>query len=160
MIRKYIEGDLDQCMELWRDFDRVHLEASSYFFRQPSEEEMFARHNKYAASKDSLIVVSDEGHLLSGFIAGVFRMTPQVNLLRDRKILDIHALSVLPGYQDRKTALGLFDFIFNLAKKEGVLDVEGSIWAFNEKAMSFVEKIGFKVQSRKYGYHLEGKGLE
>ncbi|MBN1523384.1 MAG: GNAT family N-acetyltransferase [Spirochaetales bacterium] len=154
MIRPYEKKDSEACMALWAVFDKALLEESEYFFREPMPKQIMERHKKYSQGRDSMFLVCEKEGEIAGFILGMMRKTPSVALLRDRTILEIHALSVLEKYQGRGIAGELMETALEFARKQKVQDVESQLWVFNTVTEKLFIKYGFKVQSRKYRFHI------
>ena len=45
----------------------------------------------------------------------------------------------------------LYNYVIDFARKSGCYNVTLNVWAGNDGAMKFYERIGFKVQKNRYG---------
>lgn len=154
MIRPYIDSDKPALLNLWEEFDREHIRRSERIFRLPDAGERDRRHEKYAHGTDPLLLVCEDNGELSGFLAGQFRRTPDVALLRERTILELHAIYVEPRERDGDRSEALVRAALNAGKARCADEAVCHIWAFNTRAEALVERMGFSVMSRKYGIPL------
>jgi len=155
MIRPARPGDRDALLVLWEGFDRFHASLSDYYFRTPAEEEVLARHTRYMEREDSLYLVHDSDGPLSGFICGQWRRTPQVCLLKERLILELHAVFVAGENRSDGICRALIEKAADLARRKGTDDVEVLIWNFNDRIQKIVREAGFRRISGKYGLPLK-----
>ncbi|MDC7224886.1 MAG: GNAT family N-acetyltransferase [Spirochaetales bacterium] len=153
-IRDVRPGDEAALRELWRAFDSYHFSRSDYYFKEPEEREMDKRHRRYLSGKGSLYLLVEGAEGPVGFICGMRRTTPSVTLLKERRILELHAIAVAPGERGRGVAKALIGSAAERARAEGLSDLEVAIWNFNDPVQALVESLGFARISGKYGRRL------
>ncbi len=157
MIRTGTSADFGSMEGLWDGFDQSHVARSSYLFRRPSREEKLFRHKKYSEGPAAffLLYFDDAGDpsVPVGFIAGQFRATPDVTLLRAHSLLELHAIFVRPESRGSEAADALLGAAVREAEARSVDDVVCHIWAFNETAEALVLRAGFTRSSSKYSLH-------
>lgn len=156
MIREYREPDREKMMELWRLFDRVHIDAMPERFREPSEEQRALRHDKYAAGMRGaarpayFMLVSEEGGAVNGFVCGVIRETPDVALLVKSVVVELHAVYVRNGWRKGRVSAELVRHALQNGKQKGAETAVCHIWNFNAAARKHIERLGFMGVSAKY----------
>lgn len=156
MIRSYRADDLAFVLDLWAEFDRFHVASDPSRFRIPGDDERLTRHLHYTADAESFLLVADAGSALSGFIAGTFRKTPAVALLRDASIQELHAIFVLPDTRTESVGSELVRAALALGRTRRALEAVCHIWSFNDPAAAMVRKLGFYRQSSKYAFRFSG----
>ncbi|HNY17338.1 MAG TPA: GNAT family N-acetyltransferase [Treponemataceae bacterium] len=156
MIREYRQSDRESMMELWRLFDRVHIDAMPERFREPSEEQRALRHDKYAAGpRDAgrpshFMLVAEEGGAVNGFVCGAIRETPDVALLVNSVVIELHAVYVRNGWRKGRVSAELVRRALSIGKENGAETAVCHIWNFNAAARRHVERLGFRGVSAKY----------
>ncbi|MDA3850325.1 MAG: GNAT family N-acetyltransferase [Spirochaetaceae bacterium] len=156
MIRPYKKSDLEDCMTLWKIFDDTHLSQSAYYFKEPTQKEREIRHGKYTGESNKMFLVCQEKDRIVGFVLGELRLIPDVALLKRRYIMEIHGIAILESWRNSKTAGQLIQGALDFGKEKGAQDVEGHLWSFNHRVEELINGFGFTLQSKKYGYRIDG----
>jgi ribosomal protein S18 acetylase RimI-like enzyme len=149
-----LTNGLEPILDLWKAFDDYHRDLSPYYFKQPTEEERVKRHKRYIENRDSLYLVCLIDDYIVGFICGQWRKTPNVCLLKERNILELHGIYISPDYQNYGCAGKLLDRAISLAHEARTDDIELFTWDFNEAVLKLLSNSGFKKISTKYGLSL------
>jgi ribosomal protein S18 acetylase RimI-like enzyme len=150
MIRSVKGEDWAGLDPLWQTFDKSHYSQSDYYFHPPSETERLERHRRYLDREESLYLLAEEKGLIVGFICGVRRTTAGVCLLQERKILELHGIAINQETRGQGWASMLIQKAREIAREEGLSDLEVAIWDFNLPIQRIVTDLGFKRISGKY----------
>ena len=157
MIRPCISADEKSLLALWNGFDNYHCSLSDYYFQRPTADEQINRHQKYMDNKHSLYLLCEiEGEII-GFICGIWRKTPSACLVRERLILELHAIYI--ESENRNSGYGklLIQEAVKKAKRRKVNDVEVHIWNFNSPVIDVIKELQFHQISGKYGLTIHEK---
>lgn len=153
MVRPCTPADEGPLLSLWETFDDLHCAHSSYYFRPPTQQERMDRHRRYL-EENSFYLLYEYETRIAGFICGGWRQTPQVSLLRERFILELHGLCVSDEFRGRGFAKALIGAAVQEGRKRGVDDMEVHIWEFNTAVKDLMRDQGFRLISGKYGLSL------
>ena len=93
-------------------------------------------------------VVADEEDNVAGYAFCIIRITEETKALVGRKYLYIDDFCVDPQYRKAGVGRFLMEKVLEEAKKSDVSSIELNVWEFNEGAIKFYEKCGFKTQKR------------
>lgn len=106
-------------------------------------------------SEDYLSLTAKKGDTALGFAVAKLRTTPDNPLLRENRTFFIEEIFVLPAYRHQKIGERLFKEIEAQGKMQGVKRIDLNVWAFNEGALRFYEKLGMNVQRLIYEKEIE-----
>ncbi|MGN0173104.1 MAG: GNAT family N-acetyltransferase [Acutalibacteraceae bacterium] len=98
--------------------------------------------------KPIFVYVNEENNVL-GYAFCVMQQQINNNILTDIKTLYIDDLCVNENTRGQHIGKSLYNFVLDYAKKTGCYNVTLNVWACNENALKFYEKMGLKPQ--KYG---------
>lgn len=98
--------------------------------------------------KPIFVYVNEENNVL-GYAFCVMQQQINNNILTDIKTLYIDDLCVDENTRGQHIGKSLYNFVLDYAKKTGCYNVTLNVWACNENALKFYEKMGLKPQ--KYG---------
>jgi GNAT superfamily N-acetyltransferase len=154
MIRPCCPADEASLLLLWEVFDDLHFDHSPYYFRKPSREERVRRHRKYRRENGLYLIYEHEG-TPAGFVCGEWRQTPDVALLAERTVLELHAICVEDRFRDKGWGKALIEAAVRQAREKQINDVEAHIWDFNSSVINMMQNLGFRSLSGKYGLTLD-----
>lgn len=94
------------------------------------------------------IAVDDprDGAKIRGYAFCVFQRRADDNILTDVKSLYIDDLCVDETERGKGVGRALYEFVLAFAKSSGCYNVTLNVWACNESARRFYEKLGLKAQ--------------
>ena len=119
-----------------------HLGRPDYF----KESVKYTKEELLIKIKDDLnpIFVYVENEECLGYIFLVDETISNHQLLTDRKTLYIDDLCVMESNRGLGIGKKLYEFTKEYAKEKGYYNVTLNVWACNEKAIKFYEKLGLK----------------
>ncbi len=155
-IREAVREDMDQLDKLYSQVDELHRQAYPGRFRKP---EIAGRPEAYylerIQAQDALLLVAELDGQVIGFAEGYLRSAPDIPVLQQRSWLMIDSVAVDQNHRGHGAGKALFDGLEARANKRGITEIELNVYAFNQKAIGFYEKLGFEVISQTMG---KGKG--
>jgi ribosomal protein S18 acetylase RimI-like enzyme len=101
------------------------------------------------------LFVAESGESILGFAHAAIRETPDIPLFVPRRYAVLIDLVVRSGYQKRGIGRTLVDKAQAWAIAQRVTSIELNVFEFNENAISFYEKLGYRTLSRKMSKDLE-----
>ena len=149
MIRYAQTKDIPRIMELLRQVNLVHYEGRPDIFKlgtkyTPEElEEILADGNR------PILVYTDENDAVLGYAFCLYQQHVGSNLMTDIKTLYIDDLCVDENQRGKHVGTALYDAVVKMARDAGCYNLTLNVWACNEGARRFYEKLGLVPQ--KYG---------
>lgn len=149
-IRRATEADLEGLNRLLRQVLEVHHEGRPDLFKSGAkkytDEELIAiLHDE---NTPVFAAVDENGYML-GYAFCVFIRHKDNNILTDVKTLYIDDLCVDECTRGTGVGRALYNHVLSFAKEQGCYNVTLNVWACNESAKRFYEKLGLVPQ--KYG---------
>ena len=149
-IRTALRSDLDAIYTIFSQADTLHREAHPEIFRKvddPAEIKDFLLTG--IKSDDAVIFVADlsgdtRGDIIGAVIAWV-RHTPDVPLLVPRVYLSVDNLIVDEKYQHQGVGKALMERVHEWASARALKTIHLTVWDFNQGALTFYEKLGYKM---------------
>lgn len=92
------------------------------------------------------IFVYVENDSLLGYAFCIHRQFIENNILTDIKTLYIDDLCVDEASRGKGIGTALYNYVLDYAKKQDCYNVTLNVWAFNEQALAFYQKIGMSIQ--------------
>ena len=145
-IRRAKYEDMQGINTLLRQVLMVHHEGRSDIFKPNAKKYTDDELKKLIANNNTPIFVCVEGDDVLGYAFCVFEQHINNNILTDIKTLYIDDLCVDENVRGKHIGKHLYENVVNFAKEFGCYNVTLNVWACNEKAMGFYEKMGLKVQ--------------
>ena len=145
-IRKLVESDYDQVIELYTQLDEFHVQARPDCFVHREKEKMYPKdaflHTlAYPGSRD---LGAFEGDRLIGFVSAT--LWEESNMRKDLKTVCLDNIYVLPSYRRRGIAAKRFAEVEAWAKEQGAIRLELHTWDFNKGAIAMYKAMGMTPQ--------------
>jgi putative hydrolase of the HAD superfamily len=148
LIREATLEDYESLAPLFAEGDALHREALPHIFRQP---EGPPRARPYFAS----IVTSEEACILLAQVRGqvvglvqvLLRETPAIPLLVPRRYAVIDNIVVAKDSRHSGVGRALMEQAQGWAEEQGATLIELNVWAFNQGASLFYERLGYTIAS-------------
>lgn len=145
-IRFATKQDVGGILALLRQVGRVHHLGRPDIFRNNAQ--------KYSASQvlDMLdkpktpIFVAAEGETVLGYCFCMIRTYEKDPVMSERTELYIDDLCVDENNRGKGIGKALYDTVYKYAKMRKCGSITLNVWACNENAVKFYEKLGLKVQ--------------
>jgi len=96
-------------------------------------------------SRPVFAAIDENGEML-GYAFCIFQQYLHNNILTDIRTLYIDDLCVDEHCRGQHIGQALYQFVLDFARESGCYNVTLNVWACNESAMAFYEKMGLKPQ--------------
>ena len=146
MMRRAIEGDIPQILELLRQVNLVHYNARPDVFKKATKYTEKELESIICDQNRPIFVHEDEFGIVNGYCFCVFIEQRGSNLLQDMKTLYIDDLCVDENVRGKGVGKKLYEYVVDHAKKEGYYNLTLNVWSCNENALRFYEKMGLVPQ--------------
>jgi diamine N-acetyltransferase len=153
-VRRAAAGDYAALSELFDEIDGLHRARLPHVFREPGAA---ARQEHFAAlmlDESTPLWVAEAGGELVGFVQAIVRDAPDMPVLVPRRYAIVDSIAVKAGYQGRGIGRLLMDTAQEWAAANGATSVELNVYEFNETAIAFYERLGYRSLSRKMSKEL------
>lgn len=145
-IRKLVESDYDQVIELYAQLDEFHVKARPDCFVHRGKEKIYPKdafvHN--LAYPGGLELGVFDGDLLVGITRAT--LWEESIMRKDLKTVCLDNIYVLPEYRRRGIAAMLFAEVESWAREQGAVRLELHTWDFNKDAIAMYEAMGMTPQ--------------
>lgn len=145
-IRKLVESDYDQVIELYTQLDEFHVQARPDCFVHREKDKIYPKdafiHN--LAYPGGLELGVFDGDLLVGIVRAT--LWEESIMRKDLKTVCLDDIFVLPAYRRRGIAAKLFAEVEAWAKEQGAIRLELHTWDFNKGAIAMYEAMGMTPQ--------------
>lgn len=145
-IRKLVESDYDQVIELYAQLDEFHVQARPDCFVHREKDTIYPKdafvHN--LAYPGGLELGAFDSDKMVGFISAT--LWEESNMRKDLKTVCLDNIYVLPSYRRRGIAAKLFAEVESWAKEQGAIRLDLHTWDFNKSAIAMYEAMGMTPQ--------------
>ncbi|MFK5884110.1 MAG: GNAT family N-acetyltransferase [Candidatus Izemoplasma sp.] len=145
LIRDVNKKDFEKLNELFMQIDFIHSEAHPDLFNQPVKH---ARSDEYLISifqnDKQKLIVAIEDNMIVGLAIAAIESAPDVPLFKKRMWLTISTIIVDEDHRGKGIGKMLLGDLYRWAKKKNINEVELTVFAFNESAIEFYKKNGFR----------------
>lgn len=146
-IRRANARDLDGINRLLLQVLTVHHEGRPDLFKggvkKYTDDELLGI---LADDRTPVFAAVDEQEYLLGYAFCVFQQHIGHNILTDVRTLYIDDLCVDETCRGQHVGKALYNYVLAFAKEQGCYNVTLNVWACNDSAMRFYEKMGLKPQ--------------
>ena len=147
-LRQVRRDDFQQLCEIYQQIHDIHVESIPNVFKkaQALSQEYF---DALLANENVHFVVAEEGDILVGLCISELRPSNDIPVLRKRTLLSVESVGVREGWKGKRVGTKLFADAEKFARKNRADDMVLNVYDFNENAIHFYEKVGFKSLSRR-----------
>lgn len=146
VIRRAAESDINAINKLLYEVNQVHSDLRPDLFKpggkKYSDEELKAI---IADDARPIFVAEQEGNVV-GYAFCVHQQHIGHQNLTDIKTLYIDDLCVDEAVRHAHVGRQLYEYVIDYAKRQGYYNVTLNVWAGNDNAARFYDKMGLKVQ--------------
>lgn len=146
IIRRAENKDLDSINKLLCQVLMVHHNGRPDIFKPDAKKYNDNELLEIIADDNKPIFVADENGEVLGYAFCVFQQHIGNNILTDIKTLYIDDLCVDEECRGKHIGRKLYEYVLDFAKTEGCYNVTLNVWALNESALKFYEKMGLVPQ--------------
>jgi len=154
-VRKATDNDYVTVCELFDEIDALHRDNLPHVFQKPSGA---AREQAYysglIADENVGFFVASTDEKLIGFVHAFVRDTPAIPILVPKRYAIVDCIVVKSGLQNQGIGRILMDKVEEWALAKGATSIDLNVYEFNETAISFYEKLGYRTLSRKMSKEL------
>ncbi len=155
-IREARREDYNGLCAVIKELDAMHADAIPRFFRHF---EGAARSPEWFAdaldNPDSLLLVAEREGAIIGFLWGLVRSSPDTPMHVPRRWLLVDMLGVAETYRGQGIGRALMEHAHDWARRQGIAEVELSVYEFNQGAMAFYAELGYTTIVRRLWRGLE-----
>ncbi|MCI9402732.1 MAG: GNAT family N-acetyltransferase [Oscillospiraceae bacterium] len=147
MVRRADAGDIPAVLKLLVQVNMVHHNGRPDLFKGPATK--YTREQLldiFADEHTPVFVCTDELGTVLGYAFCILKQLTDDNIMTDVKTLYIDDLCVDENIRGRHVGRTLYDHVTDYARSLGCYNVTLNVWALNDSAMTFYEKLGMKVQ--------------
>lgn len=148
MVRPATQSDLLRINELRRQVNDLHVAGRPDVFRPGFSQELQDHVNILFAGEDREILVAEAEGVIVGFACLRYVDRPESPYRNAIKYVEIEEIGVDAACQRQGAGRLLTDAVRSRAREMGYSRVELNMWEFNENALAFYERIGFRTYRR------------
>ncbi len=145
-IRKAIETDIEQIDKLLYEVHKIHSDVRPDLFKKGAKKYTDDELKEIIVNPKTPVFVAMSGVELVGYAFCIHQQHLNNNNMTDVKTLYIDDLCVDEKARGQHVGKQLYEYVLNYAKTNGYYNITLNVWAWNESALKFYEKIGLKVQ--------------
>ena len=150
-VRRAAHADTETLARLHAFMQALHATALPQFFKQPASHTFPAsRFAELLESLNSVILLAEIDGKAAGYLYADTSPAMETSSTYALERLWIHHISVDPAYQGQGAGTALIEAARQEACTRGITTVALSTWAFNDRAIRFLEKQGFET----YNYRM------
>jgi ribosomal protein S18 acetylase RimI-like enzyme len=154
-VREATADDYGSMCELFNEIDALHRDHLPRIFQQPPGA---PREKDYylglLADENVALLVAESGSDLVGYVHAIIKDAPAFPILVPRRYAVVDAVVVRSGSQFHGIGRRLMDEVQAWAIAKGATSIELNVYEFNEPAISFYERLGYRTLSRKMSKEL------
>lgn len=145
-IRRAAQSDLQGINKLLYEVHKVHSDLRPDLFKAGAKKYRDDEVRNIIADDSRPVFVAEKDGEILGYAFCVHKQHLNDYSLTDIQTLYIDDLCVDEAVRGAHIGSLLYEYVLAYAKKNGYYNVTLNVWAGNDKAMRFYEKLGLKVQ--------------
>lgn len=144
MIKATI-NDIDNLVPLYLSLNQYHYNNIDDYYKEYTKAKVIKLINRAIGSeKRDIYIAKSESTNVMGLVEIHFRSIEDDIELLDKEYIEIVSVIVNKDYRGKGIGTKLLDFVHNLAKDYDKQYLELKVYDFNDSAIKFYEKNGFK----------------
>ena len=144
-IRRATESDAQRINDLLFQVAEIHAAGRPDIFKGGTKKYTDRELIDIISNDETPIFVAcDDDGLVVGYAFCIYKRVRGSNLLCDGDSLYIDDLCVDGAFRGNHLGTALYDHVLKAAKYSGCSRVTLNVWAFNQSAVKFYEKLGMK----------------
>lgn len=154
-IRRAAEKDMDRILGLLTQVLEIHADARPDIFIHGTTK--YTREELGDILKDDscpVYVAADEQDEVMGYVFCVYKEQPHSTNMVPFRSIYIDDLCVDRKYRGQHIGEQLFEYVKDLARREGCYEVTLNVWEGNDSAIAFYRKMGLKTMKTVMEYVL------
>lgn len=155
IIEKAKKEQAAEVVELLKYICEIHRKGRPDIFvsDQPKYDEEDVK--RLIDEKDTFILTAAEDGKVAGYVIAELIDGSRHPHMRSVKTLYIDDICVAPDFAHKGVGTALFEEAKKLGKELGCIRIDLNVWAFNEDAIKFYEKMGMTVSRMYMEYKLD-----
>ena len=145
-IRRAELRDIPALDRLLYEVHRVHSDVRPDLFRAGAKKYTDAHLAVILQDEKTPVFVAEAAGTLVGYAFCIHKQFVNDNSMTDVKTLYIDDLCVDEAARGQHVGTQLYDYVLAFARRHGYYNVTLNVWADNENAVKFYEKVGLKIQ--------------
>ena len=158
-IRKATANDYDNLCELFNEIDTLHRVNLPDIFQKPNGA---AREKDYylglVANENIGLFVVEMDQKLIGFVHVLVRDTPVFPVIIPQHYAVIDGIAVKSEFQNHGIGKMLMEKAQEWATTNAAVFIELNVYEFNKNAISFYERLGYQISSRRMRKKIDKAG--
>jgi ribosomal protein S18 acetylase RimI-like enzyme len=154
-IREVNAADYENLFDLFDEIDSLHRDNLPRRFKKANGP---AREKGYflglIENENHGLFIAEMGEKLVGFAHVIINDAPPFPIVVPRRFAILDSIVVKASYQKHGVGKMLMDKMQAWAIDKGATSIELNVYEFNENAISFYEKLGYRTFSRKMSKEL------
>lgn len=148
IVRSAEEQELERVNVLRKQVNDLHVEGKPNIFKANFYDGLSDYiYEIWNDDKKEIIVAINEGEIV-GYAVLAHINRAETLFMYERDYLDIDEIGVDKDYRRHGVASEMISYILDYTKDKGFKRVELNMWEFNQRALAFYEKVGFKTYRR------------
>ncbi|MCK4918742.1 MAG: GNAT family N-acetyltransferase [Candidatus Pacebacteria bacterium] len=144
-VLKAKKEDYQSFLKIFKESEVKHRLGIPWRYKKPTSETFLKKDfEKMLKDKDCKFFLAKKEKELVGYIIIYKKETPKTIILKPRKIIFINDLSVKKGQKRIGIGSLLMKKAESWAKENKINEIELNVFSFNEEAINFYEKGGYK----------------
>ena len=156
IIRRGTYDDARLLCDLAGAVQESHLAARPNFFKpHVVTPEMVAEFQEHFTDEQTVVYIGEVDGEAVGYVVAQVMQRPESSYTYGIHYMYIDQMSVNAEHRSSGYGEQLMHTVFDLAKSMGIHKVVLNVWAFNERAIAFYERQGFKARDIRMEANLE-----
>ena len=144
-IRDALESDLRSIAELLLIVHQLHVNAHPETYREISHEIAMDFLATRMAERNAYLRVAEVDSELHGYCSAAIRSSPSIPLLQPREFIYVNEVVVRPESRMGGVGRALIADLKELARQDGIEEIELDVGHFNSGANAFFKSQGFEA---------------
>jgi len=156
LVREARSEDYDPLTEVMEEVDAYHRQALPHIFCATVGAARSRAHiDELISNEDHALFVAERKGQVIGVVHVALRETPDIPILVPRRYVAVDTLVVSEAHRRLGIGRALMERVQRWALDKGAAQIELGVWQFNQGAIAFYEKIGYRTTNLKMTRLLE-----
>jgi diamine N-acetyltransferase len=129
----------------------LHYSLYPHYFKEYNYKAIKEEFKKLIEKKQFVFLLVEDNQQAVGYAWIEMKEYPESAFKKSYKVVYVHQISILSTQRKKGYATNLMNYIYNLAREQGIDRVELDYWLDNKTAKDFYDKQGF-VEYREVVY--------
>src|SRR3989344_4106288 len=145
-LREANHKDYEQIERIYFDGDTLHFSNITDIFQTPRHPARTKEAiNEILSDSKAVMYIAESNDKILGIIHAFITEQKETPPMRQRTLVKIESILVSPEFQNQGIGQELMTKVEEWAEKKGIKEIELGVFGFNENAISFYEKTGYKT---------------